>query len=417
MNNGRKILILFLIGLICSGSYCSREKVIAKIVLENDNHKRYDAPVSIFLNDLDINTNIKLLEIREGLKKEIPVQIDKSENKLYWILSGITEIGETRIFELWPDSENETDDLIANTNKNGILLKWKDKKLVQYQSVPADLQDGVDSVYTRGGFIHPLKTLSGRTLTRIQPDDHYHHVGIWNPWTKTTFQGREVDFWNLAKKQGTVRFKNSESLQSGNVFTGFNVNHEHIEINAPEGESAVMNEKWKVKVYQPGTNSYYTVDFTSVLECATDSSIALNQYRYGGGIGFRATELWNRENCNVLTSEGKTRIDADATHAKWCKVFGNIDNSTSGILFLCHPDNFEFPQPMRIWPEDANNGKGDMFFQFCPIRHKDWYLVANEKYSQQYRMIVYDGEIAMEQAEKLWQDYANPPKIFIHKEK
>ncbi len=311
----------------------------------------------------------------------------------------------------------EANELIADSNEEGVTLKWKNNRLLQYNSVAVELPQGVDSAYTRGAFIHPLKTLSGITLTRIQPDDHYHHVGIWNPWTKTTFQGREIDFWNLAKKQGTVRFKNLESIQSGNVFGGFSVSQDHIDLTAPEGEKVAMTEKWEVKLYQPGKSSYYIVDFLSILECATDSSITLNQYRYGGGIGFRATELWNKDNCGVITSEGKTRLDGDASQAKWCNVYGTVDSSISGILFMCNPDNFEFPQPMRIWPDNANDGIGNMFFQFCPIRHKDWHLEIGKEYYQQYRLIVYDGEMPDELAEQLWQDYANPPKLFIHKKK
>ena len=35
------------------------------------------------------------------------------------------------------------------------------------------------------------------------------------------------------------------------------------------------------------------------------SGILLDAYHYGGGIGFRATDKWNRDNFPVLTSENK----------------------------------------------------------------------------------------------------------------
>ncbi len=410
-------LTIFFICFFVSTSVFAQEKIIASVTVESGDYQRYDTPVFISLDDLEIKENIKLIEIKGDAKEQIPAQINKSENRLYWILSGRTEKEASRTFELWSTAVGESNDVVAVSDGEGITLKWKNKQLLKYHSVAVELPQGVDSAYTRGAFIHPLNTLLGRTLTRIHPEDHYHHVGIWNPWTKTTFQGREIDFWNLAKKQGTVRFKSIESTQSGNVFGGFSVRQEHIDLTAPGGETVAMDEKWEVKLYQAGDNPYYIVDFTSVLECATDSSITLNQYRYGGGIGFRATELWSKENCDVLTSEGKTRLDGDATHAKWCNVFGRIDTSTSGVLFLCNPDNFEFPQAMRIWPINANDDNGDMYFQFCPIRHKHWHLETEKKYFQQYRMVVYDGKMPPEQAEQLWLDYANPPKIFIQKEK
>ena len=65
---------------------------------------------------------------------------------------------------------------------------------------------GVDTVYKRSAYIHPLNSPGGERLTRIQAPDHWHHYGIWNPWTRTHFGEYKVDFWNLAERQGTVRF-------------------------------------------------------------------------------------------------------------------------------------------------------------------------------------------------------------------
>ena len=65
---------------------------------------------------------------------------------------------------------------------------------------------------------------------------------------------------------------------------------------------------------------------------------------------------------------------------------------TSGILFMSHPSNREFPEPMRVWPENTN-GHGDLFFEFCPIRDKSWELKPGNDYVLKYRMLVYDGKI------------------------
>jgi len=136
-------------------------------------------------------------------------------------------------------------------------------------------------------------------------------------------------------------------------------------------------------------------------------------YRYGGGIGFRATEKWHKDNCTVLTSEGKTRIDADGSNAKWCIVEGESDTEKgrSGILFLSHPSNRMHPEPMRVWPLDANGGRGDMFFGFTPIRHVDWKLNKNTDYTLKYRMIIFDGKIDSETAEQYWNAFAKLPQI------
>ena len=62
-----------------------------------------------------------------------------------------------------------------------------------------------------------------------------------------------------------------------------------------------------------------------------------------------------------------------------------------------------------MWPENANGGRGDLFFEFCPIRHNSWKLLPGQDYRLKYRMLVYDGEIDVDTAERIWRDFAYPP--------
>lgn len=87
------------------------------------------------------------------------------------------------------------------------------KHLFTYNYAVTYPPQGVDTAYKRSGFIHPLRTLEGEVLTNCSPSDHYHHFGLWYAWTKTTFEENEIDFWNLYKKQGTVRFRQFVEVQ------------------------------------------------------------------------------------------------------------------------------------------------------------------------------------------------------------
>jgi hypothetical protein len=208
-------------------------------------------------------------------------------------------------------------------------------------------------------------------------------------------------------------------LISGPVFGGFKVRQEHVDFQCKGGDKVAINEIWDVRVWnvaQLGNSKVTLWELSTTLNCATDSSILLEAYRYGGGIGFRANEQWTNKNSWVLTSEGKDRKEADGTRAKWCDVGGEFaGKGTSGILFMSYPSNREYPEPMRVWPEDANEGRGDMFFEFCPIRHKSWMLLPGNDYRLKYRMLVYDGKIDQQTAERVWNDFANPPKVLILK--
>ena len=93
-----------------------------------------------------------------------------------------------------------------NDNNGTLIFRAGNKDLLSYQYKTVYPPAGQDTNYKRSGFIHPLYTPHGQVLTRIQPPDHYHHYGIWNPWTHTLFENDTVDFWNIKGRQGTVRF-------------------------------------------------------------------------------------------------------------------------------------------------------------------------------------------------------------------
>ena len=127
----------------------------------------------------------------------------------------------------------------------------------------------------------------------------------------------------------------------------------------------------------------------------------------------RFTERWHKDNSAVLTSEGNDRLTADGTNARWCMVTGESADGqgTNGILFLSYPENKSHPEPMRVWPVDANGGRGDMFFEFCPIRHEEWKIEPDRTYSLKYRMVVFEGKLSVEEAEAYWKGFAEMPII------
>jgi len=265
---------------------------------------------------------------------------------------------------------------------------------------------GVDPIYKRSAYIHPLYSPGGERLTRIQPPDHWHHYGIWNPWTRTSFGDYKVDFWNLVAKEGTVRFAEYlEKIEKDNK-VGFSVRQEHIYYLKDGSEDVAINEVWKITV-QNLQGKAYLVDLHTTLSTPLESGITLEAYRYGGGLGFRGTEKWDPSNASVLTSEGKNWSEADATHARWVIVEGesSVDEGRSGILFLSHPENQAHPEPMRMWPPNSNNGKENVFFEFCPIRHQPWVLEQGKEYVLRYRMVVFDGTITTETAENYWNNF------------
>jgi hypothetical protein len=392
-----------------------------EIVVQAGDKGCFNAPVSLDLSDFPFNEDrgrFILFETTSRMRRETPCQLESYANpRLWWILSGDTGAGRKRTYELTQAGPAARAPAVTCVlDDRALTILCSGRNVLQYIHGLAEVPQGVDPVFRRSGFIHPLWSPSGFALTNIQPADHRHHYGIWNPWTRTLFQGREVDFWNLGDRKGTVRFAGFLSNTEGPVFGGFKALQEHLDLSINSVEKTALHEVWDVLVWNTAdtTHEPFLVDFTTVLSCAGPDSVQLEAYLYGGGIGFRATDQWTAANADVLTSEGRTRPDADGSEARWCRVSGASGAETrAGIVFMSHPSNRAHPEPMRVWPADANNGRGDLFFEFCPIRLKPWTLVPGREYVLRYRMLVYDGETAPADCERAWRDFAFPPRAWI----
>lgn len=299
-----------------------------------------------------------------------------------------------------------------SVSKNGLLtLKYQDRPLVGYQFGLMPAPEGVDASYGRSAFIHPLWSPKGQVLTRVQPDDHYHHYGIWNPWTHLSFQGREVDLWNLAKKQGTVEFGGWTSRAEGNVFTEIQALHKHV-VFSEDGtkKTTAMNELQTLRIYRP-QDDYYIMDMIIQLSAAGDDPVRLLEYRYGG-FGWRATEQWHKGNSEVLSSGGQTRKDVDNTSGRWFYVQGEVDDDYAGAVIMSHTGNFNHPEPMRIWPI-PDDARGDVFASFSPTKDRDWLIEPGKTYFQKYRFIVYNGKFNAKKADAAWREYVHSADVKV----
>jgi len=414
-----------IIALLCFlNSFCflsfAQDKKIARLEVDAGNYDRLHTLVSANLKGLDIdlaNRSLVLYELQNQQERRVITQLDFTDGaKLWWKLSDPLSAGTTReyILKLEDHPYKNTDPKVqVIKDKGNLRVSFEGKNVLKYHFNPPPLPDGVPEIYSRAGFIHPIWSPKGEVITRIQPPDHYHHYGLWNPWTHTEFKGKTIDFWNLLLGQGTVKPVSIISVSSNNLFGGFQVLHDHIDLNGltTTGAEVALKEVWDVRVWNVREDGW-VIDFTSNLNCATDSVFKITEYRYQG-FGLRATEKWDDKTATLLTSEGKNKGDGNSTRARWCDINGVSDFGTSGILFITHPTNYNYPEPIRIWPTGSNNGKENVFFNFNPAMDRDWKLEPGKDYQLKYRMYVYDGKIDKVNAEKLWADFAYPPSVTI----
>src|SRR5688572_30081240 len=377
---------------------------------------KINIPVSVNLDTVTYlsDSSLSLVEIVNGKATAIPFQVQQADHRmLYWTVNA--DIRKKYTYQLRKGTPEQFPIVAAKNEDGALTIQASQKDLLRYYFRTVYPPQGIDTNYKRSGFIHPLWTPAGKELTRIQAPDHYHHYGIWNPWTHVLFENDTVDFWNIRGKKGTVRFAKFVSVTDGNEFSEFEALHEHVVYKKDGTEKVALNELQTVRVYRPqGNDDYYLVDITSKLNCASASPFLIVAYRYAG-LGWRTTGFWDKQNSEVLTSEGKTRKDTDGSKARWCIVQGALpDNGYGGAVMLSYPGNYNHPEPMRIWNENTN-GRGDMFANFAPTKDKDWLLVPGKTYVLKYRFLVFNGKMTKEKAESAWKYYAKPPMTSIKK--
>lgn len=416
----REWIFIAIAFIICHFYVSAQEIEIANVSVEAGKYDRENTMVGASLVGLNLdlaNSDLVLYDMNDANREIIPSQIDMNDGpKLWWKIDEKLLAGKSKTYSLRHSAKSKVKKTTAIevTNKKGnVIVRSLGKNVLQYNFIEAPLPDGVPEIYNRAGYIHPLWSPKGEVLTRIQPPDHYHHLGLWNPWTHTEFKGEVIDFWNLIKAEGTIKPVSIISTNSNDLYGSFRVLHDHVDLNGatPTGSEVALKEEWDVRVWNVSNDSWL-IDFVSNMNCATDSALKIIQYRYQG-FGLRATEKWDDKTASLLTSEGKNKEDGNSTRARWCDVNGVSDFGTSGVLFITHPSNYNYPEPIRIWPVGSNNGKENVFFNFNPAMDRDWILEPGNDYQLKYRMFVYDGKIEASKAESLWQDFAFPPKVSI----
>ena len=289
--------------------------------------------------------------------------------------------------------------------------------IFDYQMEAGDVPDGVPPIFKHGAHLHPVYSPSGKMVTGNHPPDHRWHRGIWMAWTDTEFEGRHPDFWNQGKGDGNdksggkllaeVRFDSLVKMWAGPVHGGFVSKHRFID-NGGDAAKDVLDETWSVTAYAitAGAKPISVFDLVSTQTCAGLSGLKLPKYHYGG-LGIRGNALWDPvEKVTMLTSNGDDRKKGDSTKGKWVHLGGEVDGQATGIAVLIHPDNFRFPQPLRLNPKNP---------QICvaPSQDGDWSIEPGKPYVSKYRFIVCDGVADAAMLDAAWKNYAEPLKVVV----
>lgn len=298
---------------------------------------------------------------------------------------------------------------LSETESN-IEIHSGDRSLLRYNKVSPPAPEGIDSVYQRSGFLHPVCTPAGKIVTASFPFDHPHQQGVFSAWVRTTYDGRKIDFWNLAKKTGCVAHQSVVNTFSNQQRTGFVVELVHRSEQVPPIE--VLSERWEITAV-PTDGTYDCFDLRTRQRALTGIPLKVENYHYGG-VAIRGPVSWltakgadarsatedDREAAGFINSLGSNRLNENHQRPNWVTMWGMSEGHPVSITVLCGRSSFRSPQSTRLHPTKP-------YFCFCPCVESGFIIDQQHPYVAQYRFLMTDAKPGVQWLQQRWQEFTS----------
>ena len=111
-----------------------------------------------------------------------------------------------------------------------------------------------------------------------------------------------------------------------------------------------------------------------------------------------------------MTSDGAGRVDRDQKPARWADLTGPVADGSSeygGAMIADHPGNVNHPTVVRIHPTTLP------FFSYVPGYKTPFTINKDKPTVFRYRILIHDGHPDRERDERVWRDFAEPPRISV----
>jgi lysophospholipase L1-like esterase len=286
---------------------------------------------------------------------------------------------------------------------SAVTIRSHGKPMLVYNKQSPSVPSGIDPVYHRSGFLHPVHSPAGQIVTATFPADHAHQHGIFTAWVKTSWNERSIDFWNLAGGTGRVLHQRIISTFEDGDSIGFEVDLIHRAEETPVVD--ILRERWRVSAI-PTDGTYHAFEIQTAQHAQTDIPLIVQEYHYGG-MAVRGPVAWlnpdkartgQQERCSIVNDLGSDRVKGNHEPTKWVCMTGQSNGNPVSICALSHPSNFRTPQTARLHPTKP-------YFVFSPCVKGDFVIDRKQPYSGRYRFLVTDSELNQEWLNNQWNDW------------
>ena len=257
--------------------------------------------------------------------------------------------------------------------------------------------DGVDPMFRRTAYIHPLYGLDGEVLTEDYPGDHYHHRGVFWGWPRGDWKGKRLDTWGLSNSRQVHVAVESLHEDSGPVIRG--ENHWVID-ESPD--APIVSERYRIAVH-PATDVGRAIDFTLTLKNITDAPIqlkgAIEKNKGYGGFNFRPDAT--RKPMHFTTASGVQAKDTFVAESPWVDVSYAVapgSETQSGAAVFQHPENPDYPHPHWLIRHYA-------FLGHAWPGNTPYDLAPGKAVTLKYRLYTHRGDAKAGKVAEAWEAY------------
>ena len=263
-------------------------------------------------------------------------------------------------------------------------------------------------------YLHPLRTASGKIVTRGFPmdtvegesKDHPHHRGLWF----THGDVNNIDFWGNEKSQqgsvsggkGYVVTKKVADLKSGKKSGSLAVNFDWQDAKGKK----LLGEARTITFYSHPTERIMDFD----IKLTAVEAVSFNDTKEGTFAIRLATGLEEKHTGKMTSAEGKQgEKEVWGKRSPWVDYAGTVDGEAVGIAILDHPANPRFPTywHSRSYGLFAANIFGVRDFENDKSKDGKFEIAAGQTVRFRYRVIVHPGDNAAAGIASLWTKYAS----------
>lgn len=292
--------------------------------------------------------------------------------------------------------------------------------------------------------LYPIRDAHGTLVTRGWPldprpgerVDHPHHVGLWLNYENVN----GIDFWNNsdaikpenAPKMGTIlhrRIASATGGQRGELVTesdwvlhdGSTLLHERTTfVFSGDATSRTIDRTTTLTALDQRVRFDDAKDGMLGLRVARQLELPSTKPEVFTDISGRKTDVPTMDNTgitgNYVTSEGKQGNDAWGTRGRWCMLTGRIGSDTITIAMLDHPSNPGYPTywHARDYGLFAANPLGQNVFSNGK-ETLGFALDAKQSVTFRYRILIVDGGLTSERAEREQKAFAQPAAATVER--